>query len=156
MLEGGAVVVIYWQLYADGTRRPACDKFEGKHFKKTGFKLNDGTSFPGQMPGRFFRCEMMQTSSMRLCEDLMSFFFAWRLVTYKIIWENSTSLDQIYSAEKKEGKISRRSGPGMDTQNMCANSHGLSLKNGVNISIFEWKTCALCVPGCICNCLVLV
>ena len=42
----------------------------------------------------------------------------------------------------------------MDTQNMCAKFHGLSLENGVDIQSFVRKTCVLCVV--ICNYLVSV
>ena len=50
----------------------------------------------------------------------------------KIIWELLTPLNQIYSAEKRKEIPPRRSGFGMDTQNMCGKFHGLSLKNGVD------------------------
>ena len=100
-----------------------------ENLKKIGLKLNDGNLFPGQIPRRFFK------SDSECCKRLLwaftmtwpnFFFWALFLVSNKIIWAILTSLDQTYSAEKKkEPPPPRRSGLGMDAQNMCAKIHYL-------------------------------
>ena len=60
-----------------------------------------------------------------------------------------STYDQIYIRKKKKRKPLRRSGLGMDMQNICAQFQGLSLKNDVDILTFVRKTCVVYVVACI-------
>ena len=53
-----------------------------------------------------------------------------------------------YIRRKKKEKKTRRSGVGMDMQNMCANFQGLSLENGVDISTLVRETWVFYVVAC--------
>ena len=73
--------------------------------------------------------EMLQSSSMSLYKDLTSRFFFWK--AFGQIQDYLRNLDLLglnIFGGKKNGESPRRSGIGMDTQNMCATFYGLSLK----------------------------
>ena len=104
-----------------------------KPFKNIGFKANNGNLYPGQIPRRFFKsgCEMLQTSSMSLCEDPTQrggglHDFSWVILLLRNFGSPQTKRVQ----RKKKGKKTRRSSLGMDMQNMCAKFQGLSRRKG--------------------------
>ena len=82
-------------------------------------------------------------AGLRLVYDSALFFETFMDAVYVVRTTKYTLV------KKKKRKPLRRSGLGMDMQNICAQFQGLSLKNDVDILTFVRKTCVVYVVACI-------